>query len=245
MAKQYLYCLIDKPKIDIIPCTGIKNCKPYFVRWKEIAAVVSEALFQSIELTSETVLSHEAVVEYLMKEHTVLPVRFGTVLNSVDEVKSLLCTYSESIYKNIDKMRDKVELGLKVLLKAFPGDDPAREEESIKNFQSATPGRRYLLEKLKNEERQRDILEKTTIFIDEIYNTLDKYSVESCIRRLTTDRMLLNSSYLVPVEKIEEFKTTVEILKRRYPALSFLYSGPWPAYNFVSLEEDESCNAKG
>jgi len=249
MSKQYLYCLIDKPRIDIIPCSGINNCRPYFVRWKEIAAVVSEARFQSIELTSDTVLSHETVVEYFMREHTVLPVRFGTILTGIDEVKSLLSTYSEKIYKNFDKVQGKVELGLKVFLKDSPCEEPPVKEKNndVKNngnIQQATPGRRYLLERFEKEEKQRKIMEKNTLIIDEIYDTLSKYSAESCIRRLTTDRMLLNSSYLVPVGKIEEFKTTVEIFKRRYQMLSFLFSGPWPAYNFVNLAEEENSHAK-
>jgi len=50
---------------------------------REVSAVVSEMNAPNLELTSETVLCHEHVVEFVMKAHTVLPVRFGTVLGSV------------------------------------------------------------------------------------------------------------------------------------------------------------------
>lgn len=240
--KKYLYCITDNPKIDIIPCKGIKNFRPFLIRWEDIAIVASEIPNGTIELTTEAVLNHEEVVEYMMRNHTVLPMRFGTVVSSADEAKHILLSHKNSIYKNIEKIRGNVELGLKIILKDPPEELILETVDYID--EEISPGRRYLLEKLKQEERQRKILEDVSPAIDEIYQTLKKYAIESCVRKLATEKMLLNSSYLVPKEKIDEFKTSVEILKKKYSTLSLLYSGPWPAYNFVSLEQGGLNNVK-
>ncbi|MEW6623882.1 MAG: GvpL/GvpF family gas vesicle protein [Bacillota bacterium] len=234
--KQYLYCIVETPKIDIIPCKGIFNCKPYMVRYHDIGAVTSEISATCVEINAETVLSHEEVVEYMMMDHTVLPVRFGTLLNSVDDIKAALKANEKAIDNNFNKVRGQVELGLKVILRNIPEDLPHTIEDDVYE-DNLTPGRHYLLKKLKQEENTRKRLEDASPTIDEIYHTLNKYSLQSTIRKLSTERMLLNSSYLVPKENIDAFKTTVEILRKRYPSLILLFSGPWPAYNFVNLDE--------
>jgi hypothetical protein len=48
--------------------------------------------------------------------------------------------------------------------------------------------------------------------------------------------MVLNSAYLIPEEKIENFKEEAEGLNQKIQAkgLYLECSGPWPAYNFSS-----------
>jgi len=48
--------------------------------------------------------------------------------------------------------------------------------------------------------------------------------------------MVLNSAYLIPREKIENFKKEAEGLNQEIQAKGFYleYSGPWPVYNFTS-----------
>src|SRR3989304_4486952 len=63
-------------------------------------------------------LAHEAVVERVMQEFTVLPVRFGTVANSasaVEDIRRLLSQRLEEFHSLLKEMDCKVELGLKVI----------------------------------------------------------------------------------------------------------------------------------
>lgn len=231
----YLYCLTDAPRIDLIPCRGIKEKRPFFIKWKDIAAVVSDIESREVELTAETVLLHETVVEYLCKDHTVLPVRFGSALRDVHEVKQLLEHHYNSVVENIENVKGKVELGLKVILREpLPvkmDDAPIEEPDRV------SPAKAYLISKLLEEKKQQHMVEEAGKYIDEIYSALRAYAAESCIRKLTTEKMILNSAYLVLRENIDAFMLSVDWLKKKHPSLSFLCSGPWPPYNFVGLEE--------
>lgn len=48
--------------------------------------------------------------------------------------------------------------------------------------------------------------------------------------------MVLNVSYLIKKEKIEDFRVEAERINPQIRAngLGLEYSGPWPPYNFVS-----------
>ncbi len=50
--------------------------------------------------------------------------------------------------------------------------------------------------------------------------------------------MVLNVAYLIPEEKIKDFKKEAQRLNQEIQANGFSleYSGPWPAYNFTLLE---------
>jgi hypothetical protein len=51
---------------------------------------------------------------------------------------------------------------------------------------------------------------------------------------LQTERMLLNGAYLVPQCEVGAFFAVVEKLRSEHGQLSFMCSGPWPPYHFVS-----------
>jgi hypothetical protein len=53
--------------------------------------------------------------------------------------------------------------------------------------------------------------------------------------KLFSDRLLLNSAFLVERNKIDEFSLAVGRLASQYKELRTQYSGPWPPYNFVDI----------
>ena len=53
--------------------------------------------------------------------------------------------------------------------------------------------------------------------------------------KLFSDRLILNSSFLVDKGRMDEFSDQVGQLTEKYNNLKVQYSGPWPAYNFVDI----------
>jgi len=53
--------------------------------------------------------------------------------------------------------------------------------------------------------------------------------------KLFSDRLILNSAFLVDKSAIHEFSEHVGKLTTKYEKLKVQYSGPWPAYNFVDI----------
>lgn len=69
----------------------------------------------------------------------------------------------------------------------------------------------------------------------EFRETLKKVASDSKELKLFSERLVLNESFLVARDKIDEFSLEVENLTRKYDYLKTQYSGPWPPYNFVDI----------
>src|SRR5262249_34307327 len=78
---KYVYCVIEA--IDALRFgqigIGAEPSDVYTVHYRNLAAVVSEAPLEVLDSTRENVLAHERVNETVMREHTVIPMSFGTI----------------------------------------------------------------------------------------------------------------------------------------------------------------------
>ena len=66
-------------------------------------------------------------------------------------------------------------------------------------------------------------------------NSLLAVSSDNKKLKLFSDRLILNSTFLVEKSAMDEFSLQVGRLKEKYTELKVQYSGPWPAYNFVDI----------
>jgi hypothetical protein len=89
------------------------------------------------------------------------------------------------------------------------------------------------------------ILSEDTVFVDhkkrkecisDILESLNTRAKQVVTGDLFSDRLLLNASYLVSKEDINEFSNGVTNLQEKYPTLKLLYSGPWAPYSFVYIK---------
>ena len=65
---------------------------------------------------------------------------------------------------------------------------------------------------------------------------LKKKAVQSKELKRFSERLILNTSFLIDRDKINDFSSEVEQLGNKYPDLKIQYSGPWPPYNFVDIQ---------
>jgi hypothetical protein len=70
-----------------------------------------------------------------------------------------------------------------------------------------------------------------------VYEALKKHADETRLMRRIGGNMILNTSFLIQRDGIQEFKTELEKLEKEYAdkGLKFQFSGPWPPYNFVQI----------
>ena len=54
--------------------------------------------------------------------------------------------------------------------------------------------------------------------------------------KLFSDRLVMNTAFLVDRDKIDIFSDEIEKLENKYANLKVQYSGPWPPYNFVDIQ---------
>jgi hypothetical protein len=113
---KYVYCIIRSERDREFGDIGIGGGqRVYTVHHNDLAAVVSDTPIVIYDPTRENVLAHEFVNETVMKEHTVIPMSFGTVFRSEDDVTELLRSTYQAFSEVLEKMQDKIEFGLKVL----------------------------------------------------------------------------------------------------------------------------------
>src|SRR5437763_13661361 len=86
----------------------------YTVNHQDIAAVVSKTLVAIFDPTRENALAHEHVIETVMKNHTIIPMSFGTVFRTDDDIREVLKGIYSSVKDALEQMAGKLEFGLKV-----------------------------------------------------------------------------------------------------------------------------------
>jgi hypothetical protein len=241
---KYVYCIIrssDEREFGPIGI-GEGGNRVYTVHHRALAAVVSDTPIRIYDPTRENVLAHELVNETVMREFTVIPMSFGTIFRTKDDIMELLKSTSGAFEDVLEKMRDKIEFGLKVLwdrekviARLESGDEEIRrlKEEITSNAQSSTYFARMQLGRLIE-----SALEATANgYVMDIHESLKPVAVASRSNKPIGDRMIMNAAYLVERSREHDFDEAVKALSRKYEELlSFKYTGPWPPYNFVNIK---------
>src|SRR5437899_2286728 len=86
----------------------------YAVNYLDIAAVVSKTGVAIFDPTRENALAHEHVIETVMKQHTIIPMSFGTIFRTDDDIREVLRSIYASLKDVLKQMEGKLEFGLKV-----------------------------------------------------------------------------------------------------------------------------------
>ena len=176
-----------------------------------------------------------------MQEFTVIPMSFGTVFRTEEDVVEFLKDTADTFYDVLRKMADKIELGLKVnwdketvLVEVEHESEEIRrlKEEIVSNRLASTYFARMQLGRLV----ERAMSDKADAYVREIYDRLRDCAVASRHNKPIGDRMILNAAFLVERDKAANFDQKVQELADRYEGqLRFHPTGPWLPYNFVNI----------
>jgi len=237
--KIYIYGIIDSGDQIAESIYGMRGATVYNIPYCDIGAVVSEISRPVPGTTKDAVLEHEAVVESLMESFTVLPVRFLTIVDGRNDVLSLLQGSFKDFKDNLERLRNKLEFGIKVIWPA----DRIREniikalQKSEQNIPASddSPKRKFIKEKFEKYKIDKEFEEKAGRFINAMDIFFSKFAAEKKLEKLKTNNLLLAAVYLVEKHRQNGFKEAFEHVRSAHPCLKYLLSGPWPPYNFVVL----------
>src|ERR1044072_6351110 len=89
---KYVYCIIEtaEPRSFDPMGIGARGDDVYTVHHKGLAAVVSHTPLVVYDPTRENVFAHEQVNETVMREFTVLPMAFGALFRTEDDIVELI-----------------------------------------------------------------------------------------------------------------------------------------------------------
>ena len=238
---KYVYCIIESgDPLRFGPIgIGADPSDVYTVHFKNLAAVVSDAPLEVLDSTRENVLAHERVNETVMREHTVIPMSFGTIFKTREDIVELLRSAAEAFGDVLDKMQNKLEFGLKVL---WDRDQAIREVEGededigrLKKEISGQKGPTYFARMQYGRLIDTALQAKSERYVADILEQLREVSVASRINKPIGDKMIMNAAFLISRDHEQAFDSKVKSIASRFDKLTFKYTGPWPPYNFVNI----------
>jgi hypothetical protein len=240
----YVYCIIeiesDAPQIFGEIGMGNRGAC-YTINHRDLAAVVSDTPLVVYDPTRENVLNHEHVNEVVMEVFTVLPMSFGTVFRTRDDIIELLKSTYDALKDVLQKMKGKIEFGLKVNWdKSQVLAEIERESEEIRKLKEEIENSRTTSTYFARMQLGRlvdvALTERADAYIAEIYAALRDCAIASRSNKPIGENMIMNAAFLVERERSDAFDRAVnEIAKRFEGKLHFKYTGPWPPYNFVNI----------
>jgi hypothetical protein len=213
----------------------------YTVNYQDIAAVVSNTSVYIFDPTRENALAHEHVIETVMKNYTIIPMSFGTVFRTDDDIREVLKSIYPSLKDVLYQMAGKLEFGLKVNWDRDQIiEDIKREDEEIRQFHQEIVRKHlqstYLARMQLGRMIDKALAERSIGYVREIYEALRNVCVASRDNQPIGDKMIMNAAFLVEREREAEFDSAVNKIARKYgQRLKFKYTGPWPPYNFVNI----------
>lgn len=208
---------------------------------------------EDLKWIREKALAHERVVEEAMRRDnkilSLIPMRFGAIFKDKASLEEVLRKDYSKIKEALERILGRQEWSVKAYLKdkkifeQMIKDKNEAIKEKEKEIASLPEGMAYFVEEELKEVISSEVNKELNNIAEFFFESLKKQAVASVKskileKELTGRRepMVLNAAYLVPEEKIEDFKKELENLNQQIQAEGFYleYSGPWPAYNFTS-----------
>lgn len=240
----YAYAVVRRPDAGVLRVFGDDV---QLVGSGGLAAVVSEvplsefgeevlpARLNDRSWLEATARDHDDVVQRLLAVTTVIPLRFGSIHRDRAAVERFLDERRDAFAATLDRLRGRVELGVKVWART--------ERDAAREGPAPSTGREYL----ERRRRERDETATAAARLDERLRAVHERLLDVAEagvlnrphpRELTgvADEMVLNAAYLVAAGD-ETLAGEVDRLRSDNPDLRFDLTGPWAPYNFVGGDD--------
>ena len=241
---KYVYCIIAGNEGRNFGPIGIgkRGDVVSTIGFNDISAVISSSPLTKYVIDRENMTAHEKVIEEVMKDYSVLPVRFCTIASSAEEVRTLIRRRYSEFKGLLRDMDNKVEMGLKALWKDM--------DRVFNEIVEDSPEVRRLKKKAEAKSRKTDNNLKITLGkavkgaleakkdkeAKNILNIFKRTAIDVKTNDVFGDSMFLNSAFLIDRTREKEFDFLVEDLVKKYDdRATFKYIGPAPPFNFVNI----------
>ncbi len=224
------------------------------IEFKDIAAVVSRSPFMVYDsLAKEKIVkdlvTHQFVIEKVMERFTILPVKFGTMVETEEEAIQFLEKGHDLLSKELRKIEAKIELDVvaswelpKIMAAIYRSNAQIQKKQNEIVLQGAKVSLedrvalgKSIEEALKAEKNGYQQL---------ILQTLKEETIDICLHDLANDEMIFNAAFLLEKKNEERFNQTVNKLDQKLEnTVNFRIVGPLPPYSFstILLERIDSC----
>lgn len=192
-----------------------------------------------LEALAPKATAHEAVVEAVMERGTVLPMRFGVMFPSLEEISRFLAGRAGEFLERLEALAGRHEWGITVT------SSPANAAVPMSG-RTGEGGRDYLSRRREERDEASRRTDELTGVAAALHDVLLSLADDGVIQpgRLGADGSVpvLRASYLVADADRETFRRAAEDGLAAAPpdlGLAGELTGPWPPYHFASPHVDE------
>ena len=241
---KYIYCIIGtKQERNFGPIgIGSRGDEVATIGYDDLSMVISNSPMTRYMVSRENMLAHEKVIEEVMKEFTVLPVRFCTIAISADEIRNLLDRRHKEFKNLLRDMDYKIELGVKALWKnmGIIFKEILEENKEIKKakerIQKDTKKKSIQAQMEVGKMVEQALAKKKEKEAEKILDTLRRTAIDYKLNKTVSDSMFMNTAFLVDKGREKEFDNIMDDLSNEYKERTkFMYVGPLPPFNFVNI----------
>ena len=241
---RYLYCVIagEEPRSFDVDGIGGKGDKVYTLPFDGLSAVVSDSPEAEYDSTRRNLTAHMRVLETVMAERTIVPIRFGSVAPTRQAVyDTLLKPQRQAIDGLLVDLEGRVEMGLKAfwldgilyteVLAARP--DIARLRDKLIG---RSPDESYYERVKVGELLDTAISEKRAEEADALLNAIKPFAFRVLEQDARGEQTVLSVAMLVDRDKTDALDEAITKLDTANEGrLLFKLVGPTAPYNFVDL----------
>lgn len=243
-ARKYLYCVIRSKEPRTFAVCGVAGSDHpiHTIHYRDLAAVVSDSPAAAYESTRQNMTAHMRVLEEVMREYAVLPIKFNSLSATVEDARNALLrpAYKELLAK-LAGVAGRVEMGVKAFWResALYGEIVA-ENEDIRQLRDRIAGRSpdaTYKERIKlGEMVEKALFAKRERESQRMLARLRPHVEDVCIREPASERMALNVALLLKTSEQAAFEESLNALDREEgERMTLKCVGPAPLYNFVQL----------
>ena len=234
-----LYAILGSPGFPRQPPSGVQGRPLQLLRVEEAGlwAATSTLTAPAAVYPPRTadVLAYHRALQVLHQGTAVLPLRYGTVLGGVEEVRGLFIANQQDYRSLLARVAGCHEFGIHVqsLDPAAPSPPPSPPVPS-----AAARGAAYLRRRQQHYQREEAAAEAAEALVARLAAALGPWARERQAQygprpSARLSGQVLSVSFLVPHEKESDFRQAFAGLQSAEPQPLKLL-GPWPPYSFLS-----------
>lgn len=215
----YVYAL-SEPICDPPAVCGLDATQLRVVSSEQLSAVVSDSPAASVHVCESALWAHERVVEELMLDRAVLPMRFGSIAPDDGVVRRMLIARQQELISALRRVSGAVELGVRAVLQ------PPATIDAEPAAMAGGAGTAYLLTRSRSHRRARELAERLDRSLGELCRTRIQ-------RQAPSPNPSISAAYLVDRAAVDAFRVQVATLDARIEDAQIVCTGPWPPYSFT------------
>jgi hypothetical protein len=233
------------------PGEGIDGQIVETVAHEGLAALVSDAPNVPVKASRRNLMAHSRVLQSVIADTCVLPMRFGVVMPGREAVEEqLLVANQDGLLEHLRVLEPYVELDVRglcaetALLQAVVAERP--DIAKLRGSIEGRPVESTYHESIRlGELVAQAVTEKRAEIAQRILAQLEPLAAAARPSDPLHEQMVANLAFLVERERVGEFDAAVDAIgrERSDPEVRVRYLGPLPPHNFVDLASETEARA--